>query len=417
MSLLVKDGTVVGPRGKERANLLLRDGIIESVTTLEPDADEVISAAGFFVLPGVVDPHVHFRQPGMDSEDWGSGSKAAVAGGVTTVLDMPNTRPPCITSVLLEEKLAMVNACKPLVNYGFHFGATSTNQSEIEIVKAKRCSASVKIFMGSSTGELLVTDTAALKSILNTAWLATVHAEDECVIKENFGAPDHGSKRPKAAALSAIRKLSFSNCRNIYICHITSYDEAEAAISFYKEVTPHHLFLNEDVMNRIGSYGKVNPPLRPEADRAALWTALAEGKISTIGSDHAPHLKSAKESDNPPSGVPGVETSLPLMLDAASRGMLTLEKVVELMCQNPSRIFKLKGKGFIEQGYDADLAIVDLKCRRKVSVDGLHSRCGWTPFDGFDLRGWPVATIVGGSVAYMNGEFFKSSGREVTYAV
>lgn len=423
--MLVRNGVVVTHKGQARANVLLKDGKVEALTGNEPQADEVIDAEGLFVMPGVIDPHVHFRQPGMDSEDWRSGSKAALAGGVTTVLDMPNTKPPTTTTGRLDEKRRLVLgsvAGEPCVNFGFHFGATSENIDDIAKVAGldvpSPLGASVKIFMGSSTGELLLTDLGMIKQIIHKSRLATVHAEDEAVIKKCAGEGDHGSRRPKIAALCAIRKLLAVGIQGrVYILHVTSYEEADLASPFYREATPHHLFLNASTTKGLGNYAKVNPPIREEGDRASLWRALNSGMIDTIGSDHAPHLRGAKDREDAPSGVPGVETSLPLMLDSSLKGLLPLEKVVELMCYNPSKIFRIKGKGRIELGADGDVTIVDLRKERKVSGEELHYKCGWTPYEGMVLKGWPVVTILGGRVVFRDGTFYPIQGREVSYAL
>jgi len=425
-SLLIRNGVVVTHKGQVRANVLLKDGKVDALTTSEPQADEVIDAEGLLVMPGVIDPHVHFRQPGMDSEDWRSGSKAALAGGVTTVLDMPNTRPPTTTAQRLDEKRQLVSdsvAGEPCVNYGFHFGATIDNMEEISKVMdlgslpELPAVASVKVFMGSSTGELLLTDLSVLKHIIQKSRLVTVHAEDETVIKKHAGELDHGSRRPKIAALSAIRKLLAVGIQGrVYVLHVTSWEEADLASCFFREATPHHLFLNTSTTRELGNYAKVNPPIREECDRASLWGALNSGMIDTIGSDHAPHLRSAKDREDAPSGVPGVETSLPLLMDAALKGMLTLERVVELMCYNPSKIFRIRGKGRLEPGADGDVTIVDPRRERRVRGEELHYRCGWTPYEGMVLRGWPVITILGGRVAFREGTFHLVQGREVSYA-
>jgi dihydroorotase len=423
MSLLFKNGTLVDHSGRTKANLLIAGGKIASITASEPSAERVIDAQGLLLLPGLIDPHVHFRQPGMDSEDWSRGSMAATAGGITTVLDMPNTNPPTTTAALLSEKEALVASQAPSVNYGFHFGATEANTSEYLPIgasrwgEAKRLVASVKVFMGSSTGTLLVQNEDSLAAILNEARLVTVHAEDEAVIRENASKGTHEERRPRAATISAISKLRrHAPSGGVYVCHLTSWEEASLARAFWKEATPHHLFLTSAHMDKINGYAKVNPPLRGERERQSLWKALDERIIDAIGSDHAPHLKGAKESQNPPSGMPGVETSLPLMLDACNRGLLGVERMVELMSHNPARIFRLRGKGSLEVGSDADITLVDLRAERRVRSEDLHYKCGWTPYEGFVLKGWPMMTVVGGAIAYHDGIHNSVRGSPVNYA-
>ncbi len=427
MSLLIKNGRVITHRGSCRTNVLVEGGKISGLTAGQPEAERVIDAAGMWVMPGVVDPHVHFRQPGMDSEDWRSGSMAALAGGVTTVLDMPNTDPPLTTAERLEEKRALVGATSS-INYGFHFGGTAGNIREVLDVACgdglepdrppRTRVASVKIYMGSSTGELLLTDLSVIRRLIDIAPIVTVHAEDEEVIRDCRGGASHSLRRPKGAAFSAIKKLlTVGRAGKVYVCHNTSYEEVNLAAPFYREVTPHHLILNESAMDSIGNYAKVNPPLRSEADRISLWRALSEGRVTTIGSDHAPHLRSAKDLDpiRAPSGVPGVETSLPLMVNASLSGQIAPERVVELMSYNPARVFRLRGKGTIERGADADIVVIDPREEREVRARDLHYKCGWTPFEGMTLRGWPAVTVVGGEIAYEGGEFHLVKGREVTY--
>lgn len=424
MSLLIKNGTILTHRGRFNANVLLWNGKIAVFTKNEPKADEVIEASGKFVMPGVIDPHVHFRQPGMHSEDWSSGSRAALAGGVTTVLDMPNTKPPTTTIKRLMEKKALINESTlngPLVNYGLHFGVTADNLDEVFRAVGSDSpnilAASAKVFMGSSTGDLLVKDIEIIRQVVGGSKLVSVHAEDEEVISMFADKPDHSSRRPKLAAISAIKKLlSVAQQGRVYVLHVTSLEEAELASPFYREATPHHLFLNSSAQKELGNYAKVNPPLREESDRMSLWQALLNNKIETIGSDHAPHLKEDKAKEDAPSGMPGVETSLPLMINASLNGLIELEKVVELMCYNPSRIFSIKDKGKMELGADADIVIIDPNLEKKVTADELHYKCGWTPYEGMRLRGWPIITIVGGRIAFREGEFFPVHGKEVSYA-
>jgi len=422
--LLIRNGKIITHRGHFEANVLLWNGKIAVFTKNEPKADEVIDANGKLVMPGVIDPHVHFRQPGMPSEDWASGSKAALAGGVTTVLDMPNTKPPTTTLLELEKKKALIStsaAGGPLVNYGLHFGVTTGNLEEVFRAvgwdSPTLLAASAKIFMGSSTGDLLVRDLETIRQVIRGSRLASVHAEDEAIIMMHSDKPDHTSRRPKSAAISAIRKLlSVGQQGRVYVLHVTSLEEAELASPFYREATPHHLFLNSSALKELGNYAKVNPPLREESDRRSLWQALLNNMIEAIGSDHAPHLKEDKAKENAPSGMPGVETSLPLMINASLSGLIGLEKVVELMCYNPSRIFSIKGKGKMELGADADITIIDPNLEKKVTADELHYKCGWTPYEGMRLKGWPVITILGGKVAFREGEFYPVHGKEVSYA-
>jgi len=430
LSLLIKNGTLLLPDGARRGNLLVVGDKIASVTATEPRAESAVDADGMVVMPGMIDPHVHFRQPGMDGEDWLSGSMSALAGGVTTVLDMPNTRPPTTSAPLLSEKIRLIEAQTaggPCVNYGLHLGATRSNAKEVLAAglghppsRRRRRAASLKLFMGSSTGELLIDDDRALKELLGACRLTSVHAEDEAVIRASAGGRDHLSRRPKEAALSAIRKLlSWGTPGRVYVCHLTSGDEVDLASPFYKEVTPHHLFLTDDLLRTMGSFAKVNPPLRHESDRASLWEAVAGGRVDCIGSDHAPHTAASKGRDDisSPSGVPGVETALPLMFNAFLKAGLPLQALAALTSRNAARIFGISGKGALAAGFDADITILDPKEERKVSAEGLHYKCGWTPYEGMRIVGWPKHTFVMGEVAYSDGSFSKAKGRSVVYAV
>lgn len=424
----MKNGTLLLPGGARRGNLLLEGGKIVAVTTTEPKAESEIDAEGLVVMPGMIDPHVHFRQPGMDGEDWLSGSMSALAGGVTTVLDMPNTKPPCTSAELLSEKVALIGeqtSAGPCVNFGLHLGAARSNGSEIFKVglgnsgaPCQQLAASVKVFMGSSTGDLLIDDEFKLKEVLGASRIVTVHAEDEPVIKANAGGVDHLSRRPKEAALSAIRKLSaWGVPGRVYVCHLTSGEEVDLASEFYREATPHHLFLTDAMMRSIGDLAKVNPPLRPEPDREALWSALVAGKIDCIGSDHAPHTIASKMSQSPPSGMPGVETSLPLMFSAFMKRGIPLERLAALTSMNAAKIFRIEGKGSLAPGFDADITIIDPKDERKVTSDRLHYKCGWTPYEGMTVRGWPRHTIIHGDVAYSEGSFSRARGRNIRYEI
>ncbi|MBN2042823.1 MAG: amidohydrolase family protein [Candidatus Aenigmarchaeota archaeon] len=393
MSLLIKNGRIFIGGKLLVKNILTEDSIISSITSGIPQADEIINAGGKIVIPGVIDPHVHFREPGMiQKEDFLSGSTAAASGGVTCFLDMPNNRPPTLTKKDLEMK--RVFARKSVVNFGFHFGSSTGNIGEI---RNARCIASVKIFMNASTGNMLIENEETIRKIMESSKMNTIHAE--------------GKDAERAI------KIARSAGKRFYLCHVSDAKEIEKVRenekrNVFAEVTPHHLFLTKKDQNRMV---KMKPPLKGENDRKALWEALRDGTIDTIGSDHAPHRPEEKMSSEL-FGVPGVETRLPLMLDAVNRGLLNLGRAVQTMCENPAMIFKIKNKGFIKEGKDADLTIIDMKLKKRVRNDSLLTKCGWSPFDGFELKGWPTHTIVNGRVVYENGSVAeKDKGTEVSY--
>ncbi len=394
MSLLVEKGRVYIKGELINKNILVENGKIKKITSSKPMADEKINAKGMVVVPGFIDPHVHFRDPGLThKEDFKTGSFAAVAGGVTCILDMPNTKPPTLTNELLKEK-GEIASSKSAVNYGLHFGSSLDNIEEIREAKGVP---SVKIFMNASTGNMLIEDGETVKRIIESARICSIHAENDNVRK----------------AIEFAKSLK----KKFYLCHITEERELEyvkgnGKENVFVEVTPHHLFLTE---NDQDNFVIMKPPLKSEKDRKALWEALRDGTIDTIGSDHAPHTIEEKISSEV-YGVPGVETRVPLILDAVNKGKITLERMVETMCENPAKIFKIKNKGFIEEGKDGDLTVIDMKLRKKVRNDGLFTKCGWSPFDGFELQGWPVITIVNGKVIFENGEVYRErNGKGVEY--
>jgi dihydroorotase len=328
-------------------------------------------------LSQLIDPHVHFRVPGLEyKENWQTGSMAAVNGGITTVLDMPNTQPPTTTAERLNQKIEIV-AKDSLVNFGFHFAAATDNLAEIP--KVINLVASVKVFLNHSTGNLQITDDKILEKIFRAAPLIAVHAEDEMV--------------EKAIWLT-------ERCGNqLYFCHTYSATMIEYIKKFKKrlpifvEVTPHHLFLNRD--EHTGPFYQMLPPLQTKKDNEALWQAITDGTVDTIGTDHAPHTVEEKNSPQPPFGVPGVETSLPLMLNAVNQGRLTLERLIELMSTNPAKIFKIK--------IQADTYTeVDLDLEKEIQNENLKTKCGWSPFAGWKLRGWPVKVVINGNVVLEN---------------
>ena len=392
MSLLIKNGKILIGEELIEKNILITDSIIKEITNESITVDKVIDASGKIILPGIIDPHVHFREPGLtQKEDFFTGSKAAAAGGVTTVLDMPNTKPATTTVELLEQKREI--AKKSIVNYGFHFGSTIDNFGEIK--KAKNI-ASVKVFMDATTGDMLIKDEEVLEKIFSSYKLITVHAENDNIAK----------------AIELIQKTK----NKIYFCHVSAANELKMIKSKFKskvfvEATPHHLFLTKE--NETSNFFKMKPCLKSKEDQQALWEAIKKNKVNTIGSDHAPHTKEEKQQEV--YGVPGVETTLPLLLDAVNKNKIKLQKVIELCCYNPAKIFRIKNKGFLQEGFDADLTIVDMNLEKEVKNENLFTKCKWSPFNGWKLKGWPIMTIVNGQIVFEEGKINDIKAKEVIY--
>ncbi len=385
---ILEDGNLV-----ER-HILLEDHKIAYISEEIITADEVIDIKGNIVIPGLIDGHVHFREPGMaHKEDFLSGSIAASKGGVTTIIDMPNTIPPTITVQNLEEKRKLAE--KSIVNYGFHFGSTTTNLPEIK--NAKNI-ASVKIFLNVSTGNLRIENSETIEAIMNEAKLCTIHGEEENLTK----------------AIGIAQKLK----KKFYACHICLESEIKEIRKnkkhVYCEVTPHHLFLTEKDKEKLGKLADVKPSLKTDKDREALWKALQSGIVDTIATDHAPHKKEEKlESEK--SGLPGVETMLPLLLDAVNKNRLTLQQVIDLTSKNPAKIFRIKNKGVLKEGYDADLTVIDMDLDKEVTSDKLLTKTKWSPFEGKVLKGWPITTIVNGNIVYDHGNIYEIRSKEIKY--
>lgn len=398
-------------------DIFLKDEKITKIGS-HKESKEIIDCEGLVLLPGLIDSHVHFREPGFEyKEDWTTGSRAAIKGGVTTVLDMPNTNPPTIDKVSLEQKKKL--AQKSLVNFGFHFGATNQN---IQLAKKIKGIAGVKIYVGSSTGNLLVDNPDDIKKLFtNNNQLFLVHAEDEKFIqeqavkyKEETDPRIHTKIRAPEAAAKAVEmllELIEQTRARVHFCHITTAKEvaliAEAkkrGLAVTCEVTPHHLFLTEEEYDKQDNWVKMNPPLRLEKDRQALWQGIKEGIIDTIGTDHAPHTQEEKKQDywKAPAGIPGVETMLPLLLNEVNKGNLTLEELVKLTSSNPAKIFRLSNKGKIEEGLEADLILVDLNLQKEIKNEKLETKCGWSPFENRKLKGWPIKVIINGHLVLEN---------------
>lgn len=412
--LIVKNGTVYLPGGPVSADIGVIGGKIASIGAISGDAGEVIDCTGLTVLPGVIDSQVHFREPGLEhKEDLESGSRAAVMGGVTAVFEMPNTKPNTDTADRVADKLARARH-RMWCDHAFYVGATAANAESLKELERLPGTAGVKIFMGASTGDLLVADDGALARVLASGKRrVAIHAEDEFRMNERAdlrvaGDPaSHPVWRDDESAMLATRRilrLAREAKRRIHILHITTPAELEL-IAQHKdiatcEVTPQHLTLaGEEAYPRLGSYAQMNPPIRSGAHRDGLWHWLAQGVPDVIGSDHAPHTIEEKSKAYPdtPSGMPGVQTLLPLLLDHMYHGRLSMQRLIDLTSAGAQRIFGLVGKGRIAAGYDADFTVVDLKKRWTVTEDWLQSRCGWSPFTGMELTGKPIGTIIRGN--------------------
>ncbi|MEG4633403.1 dihydroorotase [Microcoleus sp. AR_TQ3_B6] len=419
--LLIRGARVLLPNGEFLVgDVEIREGkILRVAPSIAAVADREIMAKGLTLLPGVIDPQVHFREPGLEhKEDLFTASCACAKGGVTSFLEMPNTRPLTTTQAALDDKLSRA-AEKCLVNYGFFIGATAENLPDL---LSANPTPGIKIFMGSMHGQLLVDGEATLEAIFAAGdRLIAVHAEDQARInqrrQEFAGMHDvavHSQIQDNQAALLATQlalKLSNKYQRRLHILHLSTGEEAELLRQekpswVTAEVTPQHLLLNTSAYEKIGSLAQMNPPLRAPRDNEILWQALLDGVIDFIATDHAPHTLAEKAQDYPntPSGMPGVETSLPLMLTQAVQGRCTVSQVANWMSAAVAKAYKIPNKGKIAPGFDADLVLVDLDNYRLVVREEMVTKCGWSPFEGWNLTGWPVVTVVGGKVVFENGK-------------
>ena len=422
-TILIKNGTVVSSAGRIRADVFVENGkIIRVGANLSVKADRVIDAAGLFVIPGALDPHVHFRDPGQPhKEDLHSGSMACAAGGVTGFFDMPNNEPSITTSALMAEKKKTA-ASKCVVNYNFFIGATPSNVTEMNSIK-NICG--IKVFMGCSTGGLLVDKEEDLERIFaEGSHVIAVHAEDNSILhaneekfsKNQIQFEDHPKIRDENAAITATKRavrLALKYRRRLHIMHVTTAEEVEFLRAYRDnplisaEVCPQHLFLTApDIYKKIKGFAKMNPPIRDGRHAPVLWEGLKDGTLKWIATDHAPHTKDEKSRPygDCPSGMPGVETSMALMLDQVNQGRCQLEQVVLWMCENPVKYYSVANKGKIEPGFDADLTLVDLNLKKSVSGKDLFTKVKWSPYEGMNLQGWPVMTNVGGQVVFENGK-------------
>jgi dihydroorotase len=429
MRLLIKNAQVVLPDAIEPVSVVVEGARIADIDPASQLAvDEVIDAGGLHLLPGVVDDQVHFREPGLThKEDLATASRACAKGGVTTFLEMPNTVPAATTQARLDEKLALA-AQKSLVNYGFYIGATADNVDEL---KQAHRTPGIKIFIGSSTGDLLVDEQAA-RIFAHTTLPICAHCEDESTVRANAArlagshdVADHSRIRDHQAALIATRRaidLAHRHKHRFHVLHVSTGAETELLADHRNLITgeacPHHLLLNVDDYARLGTLAQMNPSLKTADDNRQLWQALANGRLQVIATDHAPHTLDEKRRAYPdsPSGIPAVENSLALIINEVHQGRCTLQQVVHWMCDAPARVWDMVGKGRIAVGYDADLVLVDLNRSDEIRNENQLTKSGWSPWHGVRLTGWPVRTWVMGREVYRDGKLGDDRrGQEVRF--
>ncbi len=433
--LILHGGNCVSHDGISRSDIALRDGRIVGIGDYaRAKAANFMNVRGLHVLPGIIDSQVHFREPGAEhNEDLESGSRAAVLGGVTSVFEMPNTRPTTTSTQALDDKLDRASN-RMWCDHAFFVGADKENIDSLSTLERHFGCCGIKLFMGSSTGDLLVDDDEDIFRVLkNGQRRIAVHSEDEnrlrerrSIAMETGDVHAHAQWRDVETAVSSTRRLlraARATGRRVHVLHVTTAEEmrllADEKTLATVEVTPQHLTLaSPSCYDMLGTLAQMNPPIRDKAHQEALWQGVREGIVDVLGSDHAPHSRKDKDKDYPssPSGMPGVQTLLPLMLEHVAAGKLTIMRLVDLLCTGPARVFGIASKGRIAVGYDGDVTIVDLNSKRRIEESWLASKCGWSPFSGFEVRGWPVATIVRGRVCMREGELLGNpSGEPVRF--
>ncbi len=431
--ILIKGGTVVNQAGELAADIGISDGQIRAIGEIDASrAGETIDASGLYVLPGVIDTQVHFREPGMEhKEDLETGSRAAVLGGVTAVFEMPNTSPPTTTAEALAAKVA-AGTNRMHCDFAFFVGATHENATHLDEFERLPGAAGVKIFAGSSTGDLLVEDDETLTQVFSTIRRrCSIHSELESRLRDRLslrrvGDPtSHYEWRDVTAALQSterLLRLARTTGARIHILHVSTGDEMEL-LSYNKdvatvEVTPQHLtFAAPEDYERLGTRVQQNPPIRNRAHQERIWWGLDQGVVDILGSDHAPHTLEEKGATYPatPSGMPGVQTLVPIMLDHVNAGRLSLGRFVDLTSAAAQRLFGIVRKGRIAVGYDADFTIVDMRAQRVIEDDWIASKAGWTPFAGRKVQGWPIGTVIRGRRAMWEGELGQAAGQPVRF--
>jgi dihydroorotase len=425
-SLIIKNGSCYIDGKLTQTDIGLSGNKIKKIGKIELNSSKVYDATDKVVLPGIIDTQTHFREPGStDVEDLESGSRAAVLGGVTSLFEMPNTNPPTSNLVEFDKKLQLAKN-RMHSNYAFYFGATPDNIEQLSKLKDVEGCCGVKLFAGSSTGKLLVDKEADIEKVIsNSDRVVSIHSEDEEIlnlrkkfIKEG-DVHSHPEWRNTECAISSTRrvvKIAERYNKKIHVLHVTTKEEVDFLAMHKKnvtfEITPQHLTLYApDCYDKLGTYAQMNPPLRTKEHYDRLWVAIKNNIVDVLGSDHAPHSKENKNKNYPntPSGMPGVQTIFPIMLDHVNNGKLTLEQLIKLMCENPCKIFGIKNKGYLKEGYDADLTIADMDKEVTIKDEMIASKCGWTPFNNHKVKGFPVGTIVNGNLVMSDGKVIVES--------
>jgi dihydroorotase len=420
-SLIIKNGSCYINGNLEKTDIALIGNKIKKIGKIDVNSSKVFDATDKLVLPGIIDTQVHFREPGStDREDLESGSRAAVLGGITSVFEMPNTNPPTSSLIEFEKKLNLAKN-RMHCNYAFYFGATPENADQLSKLKDLKGCCGVKLFAGSSTGKLLVAKEEDIEKVISSSdRVVSIHSEDEEIlnlrkkfIKEG-DVHSHPEWRNNECAMSSTRrvvKIAERYNKQIHVLHVTTKEEVDFLAMHKKnvtfEITPQHLTLYApDCYDKLGTYAQMNPPIRKKEHYDRLWTAVKNSIVDVLGSDHAPHSKEDKTKKYPasPSGMPGVQTILPIMLNHINNNKLSLKQLIELMCENPCKIFSIQNKGYIKEGFDADLTVVDMNKKQIIKNELMATKCGWTPFHDMSIKGFPIATIINGEIVMSNGK-------------
>ena len=421
LDLIIKNGSCFIDDNLKQQDIGIENSKIVKIGKLKEDAVETYDAKNLLVLPGCIDTQTHFREPGStDTEDLHSGSRAAIVGGITAVFEMPNTNPPTSNKKEFQRKLDLAKN-RMYCNYAFYFGATADNADDLADLKNLEGCCGIKLFAGSSTGNLLVAKETDIEKVFkNSSKVVAVHSEDEEILNINKkliktgDVHSHPIWRSVECAMSSTRRIvriAEKYNKKAHVLHITTKEEIDF-LSQHKgnitfEITPQHLTIYApDCYNKLGTYAQMNPPIRDKSHYDRLWYAVKNNLNDTIGSDHAPHLKINKDKKYPnsPSGMPGVQTLMPVMLNHINDGKLSLNQLIKLVCENPVKIFGIQNKGFIKEGYDADFTIVDMNKKIIIKNENIESKCRWSPFNEVEFKGTPVATIIAGKIKMKEGK-------------